>query len=105
MDAAGEVGLVAVAVVQGQTVQEDVVGDEDDGVAVEVVGSVQRLDGEVAPHDELSRKVDVVEGACQTEVAAGVARDVAEEALSEVVHEVDVGAVGADIEVDGVVDG
>ena len=53
--AAREVGLVAVAVVKGQSVQADVIGDECDSVVFKIVGGVQRLDGEVAVHNELSR--------------------------------------------------
>ena len=60
VNASRDVGLVAFAVADSQTVQADVVRDEDDGVSLEVIGGVQRLDSQVAVHHELSREVDFI---------------------------------------------
>ena len=55
----------------------------------------------VAVEHQLAGQVDGVQGSCQPHGAAGMAVDVADERLSERLCEVEVGALGADVQVDG----
>ena len=105
MDAAGEQGQIAVAVVDGHLVEDDIIGDHHDGIALQTISGVQGCDGSRTVDDKLSREVDIVEGACHTGVTIGMTRNLTEEGVGEVVHEVDIRAVGMDSEVDRIMDG
>ena len=100
VNGAGKVGRVAESVVDGQAVEQDFVVDESDGVARQLVGGVERRDGGLSVDAQSAGEVDGVEGACQPQVAIGVAGDVADKRLGEGVHEVEVGAAALDVEVD-----
>ena len=80
----------------------DFIGNHDDGVALELVGGVERRYAGFAVDNKLSGKVDIVECAGKPYLSIGLAGNATEEALSEVMHELDAGPVGADAKVDSV---
>ena len=69
------------------------------------ISGVEGFYGELATDDELTRQVDIVKGACHPYITIGMTRHLTEETSGEVVHEVDISAVGMDGEVDGLMDG
>ena len=105
VDAAAERGMVSVAVGEGQSAQFYLVGDEDDGVAVHLIGGVEGRDGGLALYGQLASEVHLIEGARKQQTAVGMTGDARQERVSEVMHEIDVGLVGVDVEGDGVVRG
>ena len=100
VDASGEVALVAVLVGEQLVAQLYLVVEEVYGVVLQLVGGIERCDGGLAVGRELTGEVDGVERSGESDGAVGMTGNLADEALGERVHEVEVGAVGEDVEVD-----
>ena len=105
VDAAREDGLMPFAIGNCHIAQLYLVGNHHHGVASQLIGGVQRGNGGIGIYHQISCEVDIVECASYAGITFGMPCDLAEERLGVTVHEIDIGAVGADIEVDGVVDG
>ena len=98
--ASAEVASVAVLVGEQLVAQLYLVVEEVYGVVLQLVGGIERRDGGLAVGRELSGEVDGVERSGESDGAVGVTGNLTDEALGERVHEVEVGAVGEDVEVD-----
>ena len=94
---------MAIAVGKGQPAQFNLVGNEDHGVAMQLIGGVQGRHRRFAFHFQCARQVHLIEGACEEYTTIGMTCDMAEEGVRKVMHEVDIGLMGVDIKGDGIV--
>ena len=105
MDTTREECHVVIAIVDGDAAKLNLVGYQYDCITAQLVGGVEGRDCSLTINNEQSRKIDIIECAGEASAAIGMSRNVAEEGLGEIVHEVDVGTMSIDGEVDGVMDG
>ena len=100
MDESVDIAGIAVGIADDGILELYLVGDEGDGVVVEGVAAVERTNHRRTVDDELAGEVDGAERTGKANLAHGATVDLADERLGERVHEVDVGGVGLDAEVD-----
>ena len=105
MDATREVGPVSVFVKYGHVLEFYLVRYHHQCIAFQLVSGVEGGHSGFPINDEVACQVDVVEGACQSDVALCMPCDMAKEGLGETVHEVQVRALGIDLQVDGFMHG
>ena len=105
VDAAGDDSLMSIAIRDNHILQFNLVGDHHHGITFQLVGGVQRGYGSLTIYNEVSCEVDVIQGASQTGITFGMACDMAQERLGEIMHELNVGTVGTDIQIDSVMYG
>ena len=82
----------------------DLVGNEHNRVASQLISRVEGRYCGLSIDNDFAREVDIIEGAGEACATIGMTRDMTEERFGEIVHEVDIGAIGLDIEINGVVD-
>ena len=97
---ARDVAEVAVGVGNGHSVELYLIGDERNGLVLKVIACVEWPDVSFAVHRHRSYEVDVAEWSHEVQPSLGVSRYFAYEAVGERVEEVDVCAVGLQVEVD-----
>ena len=89
-----DISRIAVGVADDGIAQFDFVGDERDCVVVEGVAAVEWTNHRTAVDHDLAREVDGAERSGEPHFAHGTTVNLADEALCEGVHKVDVCAVG-----------
>ena len=96
---------MVIAVINRQTVELDLVGNEHNRVASQLISRVEGRYCGLSIDNDFAREVDIVEGAGEACATIGMTRDMTEERFGEIVHEVDIGAMSIYGKVDGVMHG
>ena len=94
VDESVDISCIAVGIAYYGIAQLNLVGYEPDGVVVKRVSAVERTNHRAAVYHYLAREVDGAQRTGKPHVAHCPPVNLADEALGEGVHEIDVGAVG-----------